>query len=134
MPALTCIEGIGEVHADQLAEAGIGSTQTLLTKGATREGRNRIARQSGLKSGQILAWVKRADLFRVRGVGEEYSDLLEWCGVDTVPELATRNAAHLREKTMEVNERRNLVRRVPSESEIKRWIAHAKKLRRKIEY
>jgi predicted flap endonuclease-1-like 5' DNA nuclease len=134
MASLTNIEGIGEVHADQLAKAGIGSTTTLLRKGATRQGRKEIARASGVTAKRILAWVNMADLFRVRGVGEEYAELLEACGVDTVPELAQRNAGHLRDKMDKVNERRSLVRRLPAESEIKRWISQAKKLRRVIEY
>ena len=134
MAALTCIEGIGETHADQLAEAGIGSTTTLLRKGSSRRGRKEIAKASGVTVKRILEWVNRADLFRVRGIGEEYSDLLETCGVDTVPELAQRNAAHLREKMENVNARKHLVRRLPAKPEIQRWISHAKKLKRVVEY
>lgn len=134
MAALTDIEGIGEVHAEQLALAGVGSTRTLLNRGATRKGRRELAKASGVTTTQILAWVNRADLFRVRGVGEEYSDLLEASGVNTVPELAQRNATHLREEMEAVNKKRNLVRRLPAVSEIDRWIKAAKKLNRVVEY
>ena len=134
MPALVRIEGIGETYADKLANARIGTTQTLLKRGATRKGRKEIAKLAGVDGKKILNWVNRADLFRINGVGEEYSDLLEASGVDTVLELAQRNADHLFEKMVEVNTRRNLVRRTPSLSVVKEWIRQAKKLPRVIEY
>lgn len=134
MPALVNIEGIGEKFADKLAEAKIGSTQTLLKRGATRKGRKEIAQATGVDSKKILGWVNRADLFRIHGVGEEYSDLLEAAGVDTVVELATRNAEHLFRKMIQVNDRRKLVRRPPALSVVGDWIKQAKKLPRVIEY
>ena len=134
MPALVNIEGIGEVFADKLAKAKIGSTQTLLERGATRAGRKEIATLTGVDHKKILGWVNRADLFRVPGVGEEYSDLLEAAGVDTVVELATRNAENLFEKMNEVNGQRKLVRRPPALSTVKEWITQATGLPRVVEY
>jgi len=134
MAELTDIEGIGEVHSEQLAKAGIGSTASLLERGATKKGRREIADLSGATQDQILAWVNRADLFRIKGIGEEYSDLLECCGVDTVPDLAQRNAGNLCSTMVTVNEQRKLVRRLPVESEIARWIDQAKKLPRVVLY
>ena len=134
MPALVNIEGIGEQYAEKLAQAKIGTTQTLLRRCATRQGRRQISRESGVSGSKLLAFVNRADLFRIRGVGEEYSDLLEAAGVDTVPELAQRTAEHLCAKMIEVNQRRNLVRHVPGEARVQDWIQQAKKLDRVIEY
>ena len=134
MPALVRIEGIGETYADKLANARIGTTQTLLKRGATRQGRKEIAKIAGVDGRKILNWVNRADLFRIHGVGEEYSDLLEAAGVDTVVELAQRNPDHLVEKMVEVNERRNLVRKTPALSIVTEWIRQAKKLPRVVEY
>lgn len=134
MAALVDIEGIGEKYADCLAQAGIGSTTTLLSKGATRTGRHSISRLSGVSGHRVLDWVNRADLFRVRGIGEEYSDLLEAAGVGSVPELAQRNATHLHEATAELNEKKHLVRRLPNLTEIRSWIAQAKKLPRVVEH
>ncbi|MFK7818329.1 MAG: DUF4332 domain-containing protein [Planctomycetaceae bacterium] len=134
MPALTSIEGIGETYADHLAAAGIGSTHSLLKKGSTRTGRKEIAKQSGVKPAKVLEWVNKADLFRVKGVGEEYSDLLEAAGVDTVPELANRNASNLWQKLSDVNEKRRLVRRIPALSTVETWIKQAKSLPRVVEY
>lgn len=134
MPALVNIEGIGKTYAERLALARVGSTKTLLRRGATRRGRREIAKITGVGGKLILGWVNRADLFRIRGVGEEYSDLLEAAGVDTVRELANRKAEHLYEKMNDVNHRRHLVRRLPPLSHIKNWIQQAKKLPRVVEY
>ena len=134
MPALVSIEGIGEQYAQKLALAQIGSTQALLERGKTRQGRKEIAKIAGVTVHQILDWVNRADLFRVDGIGEEYSDLLEASGVDTVVELSKRDPEHLHSKLLDVNGRRRLVRRPPALKMVEDWIAQAKKLPRAVEY
>ena len=134
MPALVNIEGIGEQYAEKLAQAKIGTTQSQLKRAATRKGRREVSKESGVSPAKLLDFVNRADLFRVRGIGEEYSDLLEASGVDTVPELAARNAKNLTAKMAEVNEKRSLVRRVPNEKQVADWVKQAKKLKRAIEY
>ena len=91
MTSLTTIEGIGEVYSGQLSEAEISTTEDLLEQGATPEGRQSIEEKTGISGKLILRWTNMADLFRIDGVSEEYADLLEACGVDTVPELAQRN-------------------------------------------
>ena len=130
MAKLETIEGIGPKYRKALAKAGVTTTQGLLKAGGQRKGRRELARGSGCSEHQILEWVNRADLMRVRGVGEEYSDLLECAGVDTVKELRGRKAANLHAKMLEVNtaKKRRLVRRPPGLSEVEGWIAHAKKL------
>jgi predicted flap endonuclease-1-like 5' DNA nuclease len=82
----------------------------------------------------ILRWVNQADLFRVKGVGEQYADLLEAAGVDTVPELAQRRADNLRKRMIEVNEQKGLVRRTPTESQVAAWIESARGLPRVVTY
>lgn len=130
MAKLTGIEGIGEVTASKLTEAGIDSIELLLRKGATRQGRQEIAQATGLDEGRVLRFVNHADLMRINGIGSEYSELLEAAGVDSVPELAQRNAANLTQKMAEVNEQRKLVRNVPSESVVSGWVDQAKALDR----
>jgi predicted flap endonuclease-1-like 5' DNA nuclease len=124
------IEGIGPQYAAKFQSAGINTLADLLEKGASREGRQAVAEQTGLSDTLVLKFVNRADLDRIKGVGSEYADLLEVAGVDSVPELAQRNAANLAAKIAEVNAEKNLVRRVPSESEVGSWIEHAKTLPR----
>ena len=128
------IEGIGPTYAKKLVEVGIKTTDDLLEAGTTPKERETLAKKTGIAEKLILEWVNLADLFRIKGVGEEYSDLLEEAGVDTVVELATRNADNLHAKIVEVNERKKLVRRPPTLDEVKEWVGQAKKLPRKVEY
>jgi predicted flap endonuclease-1-like 5' DNA nuclease len=134
MTRLTKIEGIGEVYAQKLEQAGISTVEKLLEQGASTKGRQEIVEQIGISATLILKWVNRADLFRVKGIGEEYSDLLEAAGVDTVPELAQRNPANLFAKLGEVNAEKRLVRRLPTAPQVEDWVAQAKDLPRKVTY
>ncbi len=134
MTKLTQIEGIGAVYAQKLQEAGIGTLDHLLEKGGSPQGRKEIAEKAGVSEKHVLRWANMADLFRIKGIGEEYADLLEAAGVDTVPELAQRNPENLQTKLAEVNEEKKLVRRVPTEPEVSGWVEQAKKLPRALTY
>jgi len=134
MTKLVDIEGIGEVYAGKLEEAGVRSAEDLLKKGATPKGRKELAEKSGVSEKLVLEWVNHMDLFRIKGVASEYSDLLEEAGVDTVPELAQRNGANLFQKLVEVNDAKKLVRKLPVQSQVEDWIEQAKKLDRVIQY
>jgi predicted flap endonuclease-1-like 5' DNA nuclease len=125
MASIDAIEGIGHKYATTLRKARVRTTEALLKAGATRAGRKDLAATTGLSVDLILGWVNRADLMRVKGVGEEYSDLLEAAGVDTVKELRRRNPANLLAAMIEVNAKRRLVRRLPTLSMVERWIDHA---------
>jgi len=134
MTTLITIEGVGEKFAQKLKDAGVGTAEDLLKAGATPKGRKELAEKTGIGLERILEWVNHVDLFRIRGVGEEYADLLEAAGVDTIPELAQRSAANLHTKMVEVSQAKKLVRQLPSQQMIEDWIGQAKKLPRVIEY
>jgi predicted flap endonuclease-1-like 5' DNA nuclease len=124
------VEGIGEVYAGKLKAVGVETDQHLLERGATREGRGKLAAEAGISELLILRWVNHVDLFRIKGVEAQYAELLEASGVDSVPELAQRNASHLYAKLVEVNAKRPLVGRLPSEGQVADWIEEAKTLPR----
>lgn len=128
MAKLSDIEGIGEAYAEKLKAAGVSTLEKLLEICCTKKGRKEVAAASGISEKLILNWANRADLTRVKGVSTQYADLLECAGVDTVPELAQRNAANLQAKMAEVNADKNLVRQVPSTSQVESWVAQAKDL------
>jgi small subunit ribosomal protein S1 len=128
------IEGIGPVYAEKLNAVGILTTDQLLEAGATEAGRKELAEKTGISHTLILTWVNHCDLFRIKGVGSEYADLLEAAGVDTVPELAQRNPDNLYDKLVLVNEEKNLVRKLPIQSHIEDWVQQAKELPRVISY
>lgn len=134
MAKVIAIEGIGDVYAGKLEAVGITTTEALLEAGKSPQGREELSEKSGISDHLILEWVNRADLFRVKGVGEEYSDLLEAAGVDTVPELAQRNPANLWAKLGEVNKEKKLVRRLPSQGQVADWVSQAKDMPRVITY
>ncbi|MEM7077181.1 MAG: DUF4332 domain-containing protein [Pseudomonadota bacterium] len=134
MTDIKVIEGIGPALAKKLAKAGIRSCEALLAQGANKKGREAIVRDSKVSAAKILKFVNHADLCRIKGVGGEYSELLEAAGVDSVPELAQRNAANLAAKMAEVNKKKKLVRAVPSEKRLTGWIAQAKKLPRVVRH
>ena len=122
------IEGIGPAYAARLAEAGIRTTAALLERAASPKGRAALAEATGVEAKRILEWADRADLMRVKGIGEEYSDLLEAAGVDTVKELAKRRPDNLTLKLAEVNAEKALVRQLPSLKAVERWVESAKAL------
>lgn len=134
MSKLTEIEGIGPSYAEKLHAVGLKSTDDLLEKGSTSKGRDELEKATGISGKLILRWVNMADLFRIKGVGEEYSDLLEAAGVDTVVELSHRNAENLHAKMVALNEEKKLVRAVPSAGQVEKWIEHAKTLDRKVSH
>jgi predicted flap endonuclease-1-like 5' DNA nuclease len=134
MPTIADIEGIGEVSAVKLRSAGVYTTAALLERGRTQQGRRELAKMTGFSEKVILEWVNRADMFRIRGIGAQYSDLLEAAGIDTVRELATRKADALTEILKKVNAEKNKVNKLPGLNKVKDWIRIAKSLPRGVEY
>lgn len=134
MAKIVEIEGIGATQAKKLAAAGITTTEKLLEQCKSPKSRKQLADSAGISEKLVLKWTNRADLFRIKGVAEEYADLLEAAGVDTVPELGKRNAANLRAQLSEVNAKKKLTRQLPSEKQVANWIAQAKELPRAIQY
>jgi predicted flap endonuclease-1-like 5' DNA nuclease len=130
MTSLSTIEGIGPKYNKMLLKCNIKTSEKLLKVACDRKGRRALSSESGCTEKQLLEWVNRADLMRVRGVGEEYSDLLERAGVDTIKELRKRKPVNLHKKMHEVNSARRVhaVRRPPSLGEVERWVAHAGEL------
>jgi predicted flap endonuclease-1-like 5' DNA nuclease len=124
------VEGIGEVYANKLKEVGIATSEALLEQGATRVGREKIAKDSGIGHALILRWVNHVDLFRIKGVHSQYAELLEAAGVDSVPELAQRNPTNLFPAMVEVNDKKNLVRKLPTQEQVADWVVQAKALPR----
>lgn len=128
------IKGMEPSYAEKLKEVNITTVRDLLEAGATRKGRRSLAKITGVSERTVLTWVNRADLFRVKGIGTEYSELLNVAGVKTVVQLSRRNPANLRMKLEEINREKMLVKQLPSVETITEWIRHAKSLKRRVEY
>ncbi|MTI42597.1 uncharacterized protein DUF4332 [Roseibium hamelinense] len=122
------IEGIGPAYAEKLQAAGIKTTEAYLERAKDPAGRKALASETGIDASRILKWANMSDLMRISGVGEEYSELLEAAGVDTVKELRNRNAVNLAAKMAEINADKKLVRQVPGEAQVVKWVEQAKEL------
>lgn len=131
---LQFVEGIGDVYSQKLAEVGILTTGKLMVEGVTRTGRQELAEKTGISEKLILKWLNEIDLYRIKGIGSEYADLLESAGVDTVPELAQRNPDNLYQALANTNQEKNLVRQLPTQDQVKEWVEQAKQLPRIIQY
>ena len=131
---ITDIEGVDGDVAKILKSVKIRSTERLLEAARTVKGRKALAIKTGLNEKQLLCWANIADRMRVRGINKEYSQLLQAAGVDTVKDLKYRNPANLARAMVDANKKRKLVRLLPSEKVVARWIEHAKKLQLKITY
>ena len=132
--AITDISRIGPEFADRLRAVGIRTTTRLLDEAKSPRDRKQLAEKTGLDEKRILSWANLADRMRIKGVGEDYAALLQAAGVDTVKELKYRNPAKLARSMAEINAKRKLVRVLPSDRAIVRWIEHAKRLQLKITY
>ena len=128
------VEGIGPAYGDKLRGAGVVTVLDLMVEGATRIGRKHLSDRSGISASQILTWVNHIDLYRIKGVAEEYADLLEQSGVDTVVELAQRNPKNLFKRMIDINDQKQLVRRTPHLTDVQSWVEQAKELKRLVHY
>jgi predicted flap endonuclease-1-like 5' DNA nuclease len=134
MAKVSVIEGIGGIYEAKLQEAGIKSIEALLKACATKKGRTELAEKTQISEKLILKWANHSDLIRIKGIGGEYSELLEAAGVDTVPELAMRKPENLFKKLQEVNLEKSLVRKLPTQKQVEDWIRQAALLPRILQY
>ena len=125
---ISTVEGIGATYADKLVEAGVRTVNTLLKKGCNREGRKTLSAITGIDESRLLSWVNMADLYRIKGIGSEYAELLHVTGVDTVKEMRTRNAENLLARIVEVNNSHRRVRQMPTLKQVQEWVETAKTL------
>lgn len=128
------VKGMSKKSADALRAAGVENTESFLEHAKTPASRRKLAEDTGIAYDDILALANRADLMRVKGIGEKYGDLLEIAGVDTVPELAQRNAENLRNALDEANNKEQLVKSLPSVAQVQDWVDQASGLGRRLEY
>jgi len=122
------IEGIGPAYAKQLQDAGIRTSDALLERAGPKAGRDALAADTGISGKLLLEWVNACDLMRIKGIGAQFSDLLEAAGIDSPAELAQRNPANLAQTFGELNAARATTRRAPTEAMVAGWIEQAKQL------
>jgi predicted flap endonuclease-1-like 5' DNA nuclease len=127
------INGITPELVEALKAAGLTNSDKLLAAVAQPKDRAELAAKLGVDVRELLELGNRADLGRIRGIGVVYSDLLEFAGVDTVAELATRKPENLFKKIMDVAAE-HTVKRTPTAEDVVSWVDQAKNLDRGIFY
>jgi predicted RecB family nuclease len=132
--SITAIEDIDADDAKALKSVGIRTTEKLLEAAKSPKGRKFLAAKTELDEKKLLRWANISDKLRIKGMGREYAALLCAVGVETVRELRYRNPARLAKAMAEANKKRKLVRFLPSEKLVTRWVEHARKLPQKITY
>jgi predicted RecB family nuclease len=128
------INGMDPATIDLLKRAGIRTTERLLERAKDTKGRKALARTTGIDQARLLSFANAADRMRIKGLGKDYAALLQAAGVDTVQELRYRNPRHLAQALSNTNAKRKLVRQLPSDGQLNRWIADANSLPPKISY
>ncbi len=128
------IRGMKAGLAAKFKAKGIATDEALLNAAKTPAQRKELGAAIGLDAGVVLEFANRADLARIVGIGEVFSDLLENAGVDTVKELSKRVPDNLLSKITEVNAAKKLAGRLPTLDQIKDWVEQAKKLPKILEY
>lgn len=131
---ITRIEGVGSEVAETLKRVGIRTTGKLLEAAKSQKGRKELAAKTGYDEKLLLQWANAADRMRIKGIGNDYAELLRAAGVDTVKELKRRNAERLFQAMRDANAKRKLVQLLPSQQAVGRWIEAARKLPLKITY
>jgi predicted RecB family nuclease len=132
--SLKKLNGLGTDAVERLKSAGIRTSDRLLSEAKSLKGRQELARKTGIDPKRLLRLANLADKLRVKGLGEGYAELLCHVGVDTVKELKYRNPEKLAAAMRKKNEKLKLVRLVPTEKAVGRWIEAAKKLPQEISY
>jgi predicted flap endonuclease-1-like 5' DNA nuclease len=128
------IEGIGHTYGTRLRIAGVKTVGDLLREGSTRAGRRYLVSQVDVAPATLLKWVSRADFLRIKGIGTQYSGLLESAGVNTVADLSMRDADTLYMKLRRINTEKTLVRRTPTVKMVRSWVRSARNLRALVAY
>ena len=131
---LTSIQGISLAVEAKLNAAGINNVNDLLAEGGSPQGRAEMAGRTGLPPEQILKFVHQADLFRIKGINTPAAALLESAGVNTVSELAQRNASTLQGQLQQVYDARKFTAKLPAEKQLGEWIEEAKALPKLVTY
>src|SRR6478672_2822057 len=128
------IDGLPAFAASKLKALGIRTTEGLLEAARTVKGRKALAEKTGISAQQLLEWANVSDYMRIPGMGRAKIGLVRAAGVTTVRELAYRNPARLAQSMRDANEKKKLLRILPTEKSVGDIIAKAKKLPPKISY
>jgi hypothetical protein len=125
---LANLESLASGDIGRLEAEGLTDTDNLLLRASTRDKRRQLADHLGLDDVLISRLARMADLARIVGLIEPHVLLLEALGVSSVRMLRKQNPGLLVKALRRRNVELTLVRSVPPESTIARWVADAQAL------
>ena len=132
MTSIDSINVMTHIEATKLRRARVRTTVTFLQIASSRSGRALLTKETGISSPKLLHWAKRAELMKIKDLGRDYSDLLEAVGVESVSELKRRNAESLHESMTAMNNKQQIVDRMPSIKRVSKWIEESKDIKIKV--
>jgi predicted flap endonuclease-1-like 5' DNA nuclease len=120
--------GIEPILEIKLKAYGIKDSEDLLLACRTPREVAELARSSGTEVSALMRLLHRAELARIRGIGETYTMLLEEAGVSTTRDLASVAPEDLRARLTRINADKKLVGRVPAQAMVNGWVSKAQRL------
>lgn len=121
------IEGVGEKYAKILEKAGIANTEDLIPL-SWREVKE-LAEKTKISPKLIDKWQEQAEMMKIKGVGPEYSEVLNKVGIDSIKELSYRTAQSTLDKIVEFDKKQpDVIRKIPKVEDIEGWIKEANDL------
>jgi len=134
MASLTEIKGFTTATMNKFRNNGIRSANSFLYECGSASKRRTWARKLGIQFGKLTEWIRFADLFRIKGIGTKYVELLHYAGVQDVRTLSKRSPQQLYKQMQAANDRRHVVRAIPSYKQVSRWVSQAKRMKKVVNY
>jgi hypothetical protein len=125
---LATLESVEAEIIEKLDATGIRSSEDLLDRAATAELRGALAARTGIDSELLLRLARMSDRMRISGIAEPITQLFDALGIESAAALAQQDAAVLIKQMRRKNVDILVVRGMPPESTVARWIEDAKKL------
>ncbi len=113
---------------DSLWNIGLRTSDDILDRTATADDRHKLAEQTEIDPDLLLDLARRADLARIKGIGNLYAVLLKHAGINNIQDLARQDVEELYKRVIELNEMLKLARRIPKPANVKQWVEGARKL------
>lgn len=120
--------GVDPALESKLKARGIKDNEDLLRACGSHRAMVELAHHTDVDISIVRRLVQRAELARIRGIGETYTMLLEEAGVATTHDLAGSSPEDLRARLASVNAEKQLVGRVPALAMVNGWVNKAQKL------
>jgi hypothetical protein len=109
-------------YRTELPRVGITSLDDLVSKTRDKNERDELALRLLVPKEELISWVEKAQLVRLKGLGIENLRLLKGAGIDSVAALSAEDPSRLRDRMLQSWEGRPC----PSLSKLRIWVREAR--------